>query len=712
MAFLGGLLSGMSTSTMGFITGAAEEAQRQLNPEPVEMTDAEKLQMKFRYDTLGKEYDKLTEVKDGMVGFGKKSDLVLTGPYGERLPYSEYEFNVSTISGKDIQEQAAKFNSYSQINDIRFANLPEEERNKLRLYATNHSQYFTKLLNEDNDGRKKDVTLTPEWDKIIPGAPDWLVNTLQTNLNNKDANFNKNMLKDIPQVVLEKVNKADLLIGEGFGGINKNVPQSQMDEAQGEVDLRNTKATLEYNILSHHMFKYGAIEKGDEENLVLRHVTMTENYPEFFTVNARLSRDYLTSEQHPAGQAFNTMPVLSDSNRRATYLEVMPSIYNSAVNNAQGRNPIEVYHKNAIDSYKAMYRNSDIVNEMFSDGTGQYTVRGKVTKKDVIEDLAIDMDVYVKRGDAWQQYKGVHSLFMKEMSGDTAVGGKAYETAALGIDMFQNIPKYLGNIVQKIKLDSTSSVVPGFLRKRLSDILEKNGDPLGKKLSPSELDWLSNNGYEGDYTELGSDAVKNAAETGQDGTTSRNQNLLASIARQRALALEMTYLAAAVVQGEGGKAISDGDQQQFLKALSYGWWSTVEQRVSAAQGIYESIALYGETALAYKNANTAEEIYGIREYEQVSDISDYNSQSGNLIPDRNDPELISSSEGEKVYKYISVRGLDLSQPNVGESVTVGNMASHKLRLIQMDKENEFQPGVRDRLLTMDPDIFTIKTTEE
>mgnify|MGYP003678559815 CR=1 FL=1 len=31
MAFLGGLLSGMSTSTMGFITGAAEEAQRQLN---------------------------------------------------------------------------------------------------------------------------------------------------------------------------------------------------------------------------------------------------------------------------------------------------------------------------------------------------------------------------------------------------------------------------------------------------------------------------------------------------------------------------------------------------------------------------------------------------------------------------------------------------------------------------------------------------------
>jgi hypothetical protein len=64
MAFLGGLLSGMSTSTMGFITGAAEETQRQLNPEPVEMTDAEKIQMKFRYDTLGKEYDKLNEVKD------------------------------------------------------------------------------------------------------------------------------------------------------------------------------------------------------------------------------------------------------------------------------------------------------------------------------------------------------------------------------------------------------------------------------------------------------------------------------------------------------------------------------------------------------------------------------------------------------------------------------------------------------------------------
>lgn len=712
--FLGGLFKGMSTSTMGFLTGAAQEARRQLNPEPEEMTEREKLALKFRYDTLDKEWTKLTEVKDGMVGFGKVRNLELLGPSGEILPYQKWQWEVSTVPGETLQEQVAKWKSYTQINDLAFAEFSEEEKRKLKLYSLAHGKQMRKFLNETDEGLEKPRRLQPQWEEIIPGAPDWLINTLNANRAATDVDYNEDMIKTIPSVVLERVNKAEIISKSanelGFGGLNT---AAQIEEAQGEVDLRNTEAVLNYNALTYHTFRNGGIEKGEEKNVALLHIQNKKEFPEFFTAFSSLAKHYLTSTQHPEGQSFQKMPVLGSSQQRRAYLEVVPIIYNAAIQHSQGRDPIEVYHQNAMNLYIDLFREEDIINSVVTGGDKQYIIEGKLQKEEAIKELEIDMAANNKKAEAWTQYKGVHKLFMIEMNGETAIGGKGYENIALFIDMTHSIPISINNILDKMALaiPKDSKLVPGFVKKRLQKIWNKSQGLVSKNLSSSEREWLKLHDYDGDVTALNGTSVQTAAERGQDETTSRNHNLLASIARQRALALEMTYLAAAVVQGEGGKAISDGDQKQFLRALSYGWWSTVDQRIAAAQGIYESLALYGEIAVSFSNATTAREMFGTQEYKDSSDISDYNNQSGNLIPERADPAIV-DEEGDSAPKLIKILGLDAKEPNVSGNIIKENLETNRARLIQMEKAGELSDEAIIQLQVLDPDIFKIKDDSE
>jgi hypothetical protein len=638
MAFLGGLLSGMSTSTMGFITGAAEEAQRQLNPEPVEMTDAEKAALKFRYDTLGKQYDKLTEVKDGIVGFGKIRNLELIGPNEEILPYQKAQYEVSTTPGETTQEQIAKFIDYTNINDMAFAELEQDQQNKLRLYATNHGQYYDDLVNETNEGLPKDITLIPEWEKIIPGAPDWLINTLYANQSLHNSKYNKNVITSIPKSVYDKVAIADS-IQDGI----------QLGSAIDYEAIANdsTRQRLDNNILAHHIFQYGAINKGEEQSIINRHVTDNEGFPEFFTANAILSETYLTADQHPAGQAFNVMPTVRQSAAINAYTKILPIVYTAAIDDPLGRHPLDAFHSNNIEVYTSMFREGDIVNKKY-DPTGQFTVKGKMTKEQVVKDLNIEMSLYNKRGDAWNQYKGTNDLLMLELENpELAIGGRGYENIALGVDMLQNAPQAFQNIKNRI-FEKDFTQVGGFAG-LFKKILGKGETLMGPTISAGEKIWLEDHGYEG--TDYSIDTINKALSIDMSSPEARskvsqNNKLLASIARQRALTLELTYLAAAVVQGEGGKAISDGDQKQFLKALSYGWWSTPQQRVEAAQAIYESLSLYGEVALGYNNANTAAEMYGVREYERVAKPLDFINQTGKLLPylTTEDTALISGDE--------------------------------------------------------------------
>ena len=246
-------------------------------------------------------------------------------------------------------------------------------------------------------------------------------------------------------------------------------------------------------------------------------------------------------------------------------------------------------------------------------------------------------------------------------------------------------------------------------------MLGKTDSLLGQPLSASEKKWLEDHGYEGNINNISSGGLSSAAELNilgdEDirGKAGQNNLLLASIARQRALTLELTYLAAAVVQGEGGKAISDGDQKQFLKALSYGWWSTVAQRIAAAQGIYESLALYGELALGYINANTAVEVYGVRAYEKIADQLDFRAQSGKaLIEDiGEDPEF-----GQREEQDSTTGGAGIWVPILGlineedtDSVGAKNLEVHRERIISMYKQTELTDEAIGGLLQLDPKIF-------
>ena len=621
--FLGGLFKGMSTSTMGFLTGVAEEAQRQMNPEPEEMSEADKLALQFRYDMLGEQYKKLTETKDGIVGFGKVNNFQIEGPNGEILPYQKWQYEVSTTPGETTQEQIAKFIDYTDINDMAFAELSEDQQAKLRLYATNHGQYFNDLVNQTDDGVPKDLTLIPEWEKIIPGAPKWLVNTLYGNQSLNNPKYNENIITSIPKSVYDKVAVADSI----QDGIQLGSPVDY--EA---IANENTAQRLENNILAHHIFQYGAINKGEEQNIINRHITNNEAFPEFFTANAILSETYLTADQHPLGQAFSKVPVIRESVAKSTYAKVLPITYAAAVNDSLGRNPLDAFHSNNIELYQSMYREEDIINKKY-DPTNQFTIKGKVTKEEVIKDLGIDMGIITKRGDSWTQYKGVHELLMLELENpELAIGGRGYENIALGIDMLQNAPAAFQSIKTRI-LGENFTKTRGF-QGLFKKILGKGETLMGAPLSAGEKQWLEDHGYEG--TDFSIDTINEALSLDMSSKENRsnitqNNKLLASIARQRALTLELTYLAAAVVQGEGGKAISDNDQKQFMRALSYGWWSTPQQRVEAAQAIYESLSLYGEVALGYINANTAAEMYGVREYERVADSLDFINQSGKLL---------------------------------------------------------------------------------
>lgn len=700
MGFLG------STGFKSFIGSGARQLREDIvaADAPKELSFEDKEALKFRYTMFEKQIDKYKNVDDNIVNFGDTYQYVMVGPNNEQFPYNEYEFSISTSAKENPQEQAAAFKNYTQISDVRFENLPPDEKDALKLYVVNHGDEYFRLLNEQESGQPKvegQLDKIPRWENIIPNSPKWVIEALYANQSLKMGNYNADVVENIPQEYLKKVAEGQAMAYEGvtdYGGL------SNIADKIETADLQNAENEMNLNILAHHVFKHGEIEVGKEKTVINRHVTQRKTFPEFFTANRILAEAYLTEKEHPYGQAFNSMPTLPESFARETYLKVVPLSYKAAVENPQGLYPSEVFNRNNIELYKSMYKESNIVQKKYSP-TNQYWIQGTIDKSEVIDDLNIDMDVYSKRGDAWQQYKGTHKLLMLELSDPSkAIGGRGYENIALGIDMVTNVSSAIGNIRNRMLADN--QITKGRFSNFINRMLKKTDKLIDQPLSAGEKKWLNDHGFEGNVenASLTEAAQLNLNDPNVRNTTSQNNLLLASIARQRALTLELTYLAAAVVQGEGGKAISDGDQKQFKQALSYGWWSTPEQRIAAADAIFESLSLYGEVALAYKAANTAEELYGIREYERVSDITDFRNQAGKSEVFE-DAAFDGGEDSGQPPKKLSVSIKGLISKDDYDTVTIDNIAVHKNRLMSLYKDNLLEDNQIAILQQIDPDIF-------
>ena len=276
--------------------------------------------------------------------------------------------------------------------------------------------------------------------------------------------------------------------------------------------------------------------------------------------------------------------------------------------------------------------------------------------------------------------------------------------------MVTNVSSAIGNIKNRMLADN--QITKGRFSNFFNRMLKKTDSLLYQPLSAAEKEWLNNHGFEGNVenaslTEAGQ---LNLNDPNVRNTTGQNNLLLASIARQRALTLELTYLAAAVVQGEGGKAISDGDQKQFKQALSYGWWSTPAQRIAAAEAVFESLALYGEVALAYKAANTAEELYAIREYERVSDITDFRNQAGKSEVFE-DAAFDGGEDSGQPPKKLSVSIKGLISKDDYDTVTIDNIAVHKNRLISLYNAKSLDDKQIAILQQIDPSVFVQEKEE-
>jgi hypothetical protein len=98
----------------------------------------------------------------------------------------------------------------------------------------------------------------------------------------------------------------------------------------------------------------------------------------------------------------------------------------------------------------------------------------------------------------------------------------------------------------------------------------------------------------------------------------------------------------------------------------------------------------------------------------VADIEDFNSQSKNAIPAQKDPAFpkVTSEEGKSVFTKIKILGLDKTEPNIGKNITKDNLPTHRIRLIEMYKEGVLEADLIKQLQILEPDIFTVKETED
>ena len=271
---------------------------------------------------------------------------------------------------------------------------------------------------------------------------------------------------------------------------------------------------------------------------------------------------------------------------------------------------------------------------------GRYTA---VDYRTVVDSDALK--IHRDKASAWSIWKDVHETLMYEFTQPLALGGKAYELLASMAHIISEGPTQLETIVTLLRQDKRSAPFADWLE-RLGPKVTHRTVVDSMDLTEGDIAWIMAQDKTVSREDLTSASMKEAyhSMTDADGkfddkkwtTAPTHVKLLASVAKQRSLTLMGTYLAAAIIQGEGGKAISDHDQRLTEKILQYNWFTTPEQRIASLTAINDILAVQGVISDKIANANNAETIWAAMEYRKVARSRDL--LEANMFHFANDPE--------------------------------------------------------------------------
>lgn len=178
---------------------------------------------------------------------------------------------------------------------------------------------------------------------------------------------------------------------------------------------------------------------------------------------------------------------------------------------------------------------------------------------------------------------------------ETQIGSSMLEGVTRLLGFAKSFPTEAGSMIENWASGrGTEKFTLKNLYKNMSDEIYKDWNKYGPEMSQvvnNQLDGLNRNLFDNVDPE-DEDALRIAEDKFKKGLVdiqAGNDSIEAQVAQQKMLHAALVFYAAAAFQGEGGKAISDGDRMFVSWALSYGVLSNIKQRKSAIAGLLKII---------------------------------------------------------------------------------------------------------------------------
>ena len=258
---------------------------------------------------------------------------------------------------------------------------------------------------------------------------------------------------------------------------------------------------------------------------------------------------------------------------------------------------------------------------------------------------------------------------------DTQIGSSAFEGLAMLGGFFRTFSSQLGALGETLFkygrneanaselslgdfLTQMQAEVQGF---EYNEVLNQNGKVIDaatvKDGFVTKVNDIENTFYGGEKDPVKRQAIEDQFQQGLRDIKQHNMTPAAKIAQQKMLHAALVFYAAAAFQGEGGKAISDGDRQFVSWALSYGTFSDPDMRKGAIAGL---LRIIGRTTAINKSLASDD----IREVWAAQNFNRYygtNTLHIDEYPPHIRNQLIGSAESEKPFNAITVnRGTSTS----------------------------------------------------
>jgi hypothetical protein len=659
MGFLGGLIG---TGLKSAVTGAAREYKVLTSQEEKEPGFYQKENYKKRLEILTKEKNDYMDAENNNLNLGRSMQIPIFLPNGELFyMQNKWEFSIPTTNYDKHPDQINAMKKFYNISQTDYLALPVKQQERINASIENMGRHAVHIQNSNLDNSPKAGNLTAaNWNVLFPNAPQYMKDVLNLRIKPDDEDTN------VPQEFIE----------EATGLLPKPPEGSPLGMKRGEFAYGNPQAKQVYseNVLKYVQRKHAAlaVDPKDQKHIEKKYAVLNSDFPTLELAAAPLVKIYLPPNK--GGEALNSSYNPGGSSLDSAWNKSKPYVYQALIGPDATKPRVhpfkhsEKYHERGIEVFESLMSNED----MYYLGTGinpneigyrHIKPQGIYTAKEYRDTVipAETLKIHTEKGAAWNIWKQVYNQLMHEFTSPLALGGKAYELMASFAHITSAGGTQFDNILKMLRADARS--------KPFADILQKLGQKFNRNdlvnaipLTEGDKDWILSQDKNAKRSDLTSESMREAFNSmiGEDGKFNQEAwgnapthiKLLASVAKQRSLTLMGTYLAAAIIQGEGGKAISDHDQKLTEKILQYGWFTTPQQRVASLSAVHDILSLQGVVSSTIANATNAETVWAAMQYQKVANSRDPLEASlkandglrwdafpvdknGNLLPDDN-----------------------------------------------------------------------------